>query len=58
MESVNAMRGVLVAGAVIATIGAAAYGQWLAAALLVPALAAHAWLWWYLHRGGGMPPAP
>ena len=50
MEAVNLMRAVLVAAAALTAIGAAVAGQWLVVGILVPALLAHAWMWWYLAR--------
>lgn len=64
MASINMLRGLLVAGAVLAAIVAAAYQQWAAVFILVLGILAHAALWVRLHRereaaerAGGQPPA-
>ena len=54
MEQVNALRAILVAGAVIAAILAAAAGVWMATMVLSVAVAGHALLWRYLRR---LPPS-
>jgi hypothetical protein len=50
MQQVNAMRAVLVAGAVIAAIMTALAGQWTATALLIMGVTGHALLWRHLRR--------
>lgn len=50
MQSVNTMRVVLVAGAVLAAIIAVALGYWVAAVVLLAGVAAHAAMWVYLRR--------
>ena len=50
MESVNTMRAVLVAGAVLAAIVAAIVGQWTVVLVLLAAIVAHGLMWVYLHR--------
>ncbi|MBA2530410.1 MAG: hypothetical protein H0V19_10720 [Euzebyales bacterium] len=56
MASVNMLRGVLVAGAVLAAIVAAAYRLWPVVGVLLVAVAAHGWMWAYLHRLGQQSP--
>lgn len=50
MQQVNAMRAILVAGAIIAAIVTALAGQWTATVLLIVAIAGHALLWRHLRR--------
>ena len=50
MQQVNAMRAVLVAGAVIAALVTALTGQWTATVLLAVGVACHALLWRHLRR--------
>ncbi len=50
METINMLRGLLVAGAVLAVVVAAVLGQWAAAAILTAGIGAHAALWVRLHR--------
>lgn len=50
MQQVNALRAILVAGAVIAALLTAFTGQWIAAVLLTIGIACHALLWRHLHR--------
>lgn len=50
MEQVNALRAILVAGAVVAALICAAFGIWTAAIVLAAGVAAHALLWRHLHR--------
>lgn len=50
MESVNTLRILLVAGAILAGIGALALGQMVAGVVLLLAAIPHAWLSWHLHR--------
>jgi hypothetical protein len=50
MESVNALRILLVVGAALAGLGALAYGQTLAGIILLAAAIPHAWLSWHLRR--------
>lgn len=50
METLNMLRGLLVAGAVLAAIIALALGQWQAALILLVGIGAHAALWVRLHR--------
>ncbi len=50
MEQVNALRAILVAGAVIAAVICAAVGIWSAALVLMVGVAAHALLWRHLRR--------
>lgn len=45
MASINMLRGLLVAGAVLAVVVAAAYQQWAAVVILAIGIAAHAALW-------------
>lgn len=59
MDSINTLRAVLVAGAVVAAIGAFLTDELLAGWVLVVAVAAHAWMWWFLHqRRNGLSQAP
>ena len=55
MESVNTMRAILVAGAVVAAIVAAALGVWTAALIMAVGVAGHFALWAYVHRHGTHP---
>lgn len=48
MESINALRAVLVGGAVLAAILAAVYGYWITAGILVAGIVAHGVLWLHL----------
>ena len=50
MEQVNALRAILVAGAVIAAILTAFAGFWSATALLAVGVLGHALLWRHLRR--------
>ncbi|MGH8906778.1 MAG: hypothetical protein ACRD0K_09735 [Egibacteraceae bacterium] len=50
MESVNTLRILLVAGAVLAGIGALALGQTAAGVVLIAAAIPHTWLSWHLKR--------
>lgn len=52
MQSINSMRALLVAGAAVAFVLAAAQQMWTAAAVLGVGIAAHGALWLRLHRGG------
>ena len=49
MDSINMLRAVLVLGAVIAGIGAFIVGEVLAGVVMVVAVAAHGWMWWFLY---------
>lgn len=64
MATINMLRGLLVAGAVLAAIVALAYGEWVAALILLVGVAAHGALWVHLRRerlsrssGDPQPPA-
>lgn len=50
MEQVNALRAILVAGAVMAALISAALGFWSAALVLAVGVVGHALLWRYLAR--------
>jgi hypothetical protein len=50
MQQVNALRAVLVAGAVIAALLTALAGFWSASLLLIVGIAGHALLWRHLRR--------
>jgi hypothetical protein len=50
MQQVNALRAILVAGAVIAALLTALAGIWSATALLVVGVVGHALLWRHLRR--------
>lgn len=50
MEQVNALRAILVAGAVVAAVICAAFGIWTAAIVLLAGVGAHALLWRHLRR--------
>lgn len=50
MEQVNALRAILVAGAVVAAVICAAFGIWSAAVVLLIGVVAHALLWRHLSR--------
>lgn len=50
MPTINTLRGLLVAGAGLAAVIAAALGQWLAATILLVGIAFHAALWVQLYR--------
>lgn len=50
MEQVNALRAILVAGAVIAALICAALGVWSAALVLSAGVVGHALLWRHLSR--------
>lgn len=50
MEQVNALRAILVAGAVVAAVICAAFGIWSAAIVLLIGVGAHALLWRHLSR--------
>lgn len=64
MDTINTLRGLLVAGAAVAAAVAAAYQQWAAVVILLAGIAAHAALWVRLHRdrvatrGTRPPPTP
>jgi hypothetical protein len=50
MDQVNALRAILVAGAVVAALLTALAGIWVATALLSVGVVAHALLWRHLRR--------
>ena len=50
MDSMNTLRGLLVAGAVLAAVIAAAYQQWAAVVILSVGILAHFAMWLHLHR--------
>jgi hypothetical protein len=50
VDSINVLRALLVAGAVLAAGFAAATGEWLVLAVLLIAIVAHGFLWVYLYR--------
>lgn len=50
MATINMLRGLLVAGAVLAAVVAAVYQQWAAVFILMAAVVAHGALWVRLHR--------
>lgn len=50
MESVNALRTILVAGAVLVAVVAAATAQWLAAGIMLVGIVAHGFLTLHLRR--------
>lgn len=50
MEQVNALRAILVAGAVVAALICLAVGIWSAAVILLVGVGAHALLWRHLRR--------
>jgi hypothetical protein len=50
MEQVNALRAILVAGAVVAAVICAAFGIWSAAIVLLVGVGAHALLWRHLRK--------
>ncbi len=50
MQSVNTLRAVLVAGAVLAAVVAAIFGLWSVVGIMVAAVVAHGLMWVYLHR--------
>lgn len=52
MEQVNALRAILVAGAVVAALLCAAAGIWSAAVILLIGVGAHALLWRHLRSPG------
>lgn len=56
MEQVNAMRAVLVSGALAAAVICAAFGIWSAAIVLMAGVGAHGLLWRHLRRTGPPPP--
>jgi membrane protein implicated in regulation of membrane protease activity len=58
MEQVNALRAILVAGAVVAALLTAFAGIWVATALFTVGVAAHALLWRYLGRTSSPTSAP
>ena len=58
MQQVNAMRAVLVAGAVITAVLTALAGQWTATVLLAVGVACHALLWRHLRRAPAPATAP
>lgn len=49
MGSLNTARAILVGGAVIAALVAAAYQHWASVAILVVGLAGHGALWFWLY---------
>jgi hypothetical protein len=55
MDQVNALRAILVAGAVIAAVLTAFTGFWLATALFAAGIAAHGLLWRYLRKAPSAP---
>jgi len=57
VDSINTLRAVLVGGAVVAGIGAFLTGEVLAGLVMVVAVAAHGWLWWFLHQRRRQPAA-
>lgn len=50
MEQVNALRAILVAGAVVAALICLAAGIWSAAVILLVGVGAHALLWRHLRQ--------
>ncbi|MGH3666504.1 MAG: hypothetical protein ACRDU8_10540 [Egibacteraceae bacterium] len=50
MEAVNMLRAVLVGGAVLAAIFAAAFQRWSVVFVMLIAVVAHGFLWVYLRR--------
>lgn len=50
METLNTLRGLLVAGAALAVVIALVQGQWAAALILIAGIGAHGALWVRLHR--------
>ena len=58
MATMNTLRGLLVAGAVLAAVVAAAYQQWAAVVILMMGVLAHAALWVRLHRDRAATAAP
>lgn len=56
MASMNTLRGLLVAGAVLAAVIAAVYQQWSAVAILSVGILAHFAMWAHLHRNGPAKP--
>lgn len=58
MEQVNALRAILVAGAVVAALLTALAGIWVATALFTAGVAAHALLWRHLRRTSSPTPTP
>lgn len=59
MSTLNTARAILVGGAAIAALIAAAYQEWAVVAILAVGLAAHAGLWVWLYRGKPLPaPSP
>ena len=55
MQSLNTMRAILVASAVVAAIVAAIMGAWDATVVLLIGITAHGGMWWYIHRRGSHP---
>lgn len=55
MESVNTMRAILVAFAVLATIVALVFGLWTVAVVMTIGIAAHSAMWLYVRRSGQHP---
>lgn len=51
MGSLNTARAILVGGAVIAALVAAAYQHWASVAILAVGLVGHGALWLWLYRG-------
>lgn len=60
MASVNALRGLLVAGAVVAGVLAVVAGRWSVAGLMLVGVAVHglATVWLRQRRAGVSPPPP
>lgn len=55
MQSLNTMRAILVASAVVAAIVAAIMGAWDATVVLLIGITAHGGMWWYIHSRGSHP---
>lgn len=58
MASLNALRALLVGGAVIAALVAAVYGLWLTVAIMGAAVVVHGFLTVRLRRHAGPPVVP
>jgi membrane protein implicated in regulation of membrane protease activity len=56
MDQVNALRAILVAGAVVAALLTALAGIWVATALFTVGVVAHALLWRHLRRSAASAP--